>query len=113
MAAKPCVALTNTCGRGLDVIDSELKETMEAGLENLAFWAGMRKQKPNIPLLKEAVEELCHMMQQKTAGQRRDKPQDVPFEALPRLKMTILCEAAALVLSGALDSLEEANNEDI
>lgn len=97
--------------RRLKIIDQETRETTESGLENLVFWAGMHKQKPNIPLLKEAVEELCHMMQQKTAGQRRDKPQDVPFEALPRLKMTILCEAAALVLSGALDRLEEVERD--
>jgi hypothetical protein len=49
------------------------------------------------------------MLTQKTAGQSKNKPKDVPFDSLPRIKMTVLVEATALVLSGALDELERAD----
>lgn len=94
------------------MINDKLKENMEEGLENLALWAALKNQKPNIPLLREAVNELCHMLTQKTAGQRKNKPKDVPFDSLPRVKMTILAEATALVMSGALDGLEDSHGED-
>lgn len=94
------------------MINDKLKENMEEGLENLALWVALKNQKPNIPLLREAVNELCHMLTQKTAGQRKNKPKDVPFDSLPRVKMTILAEATALVMSGALDGLEDSHGED-
>lgn len=90
-------------------MNDELKKDTEERLENFALWMALRNQKPNIPLLKEAVDELCHMLTQKTAGQRKNKPKDVPFDSLPRIKMTVLVEATALVLSGALDELERAD----
>lgn len=90
-------------------MNDELKKDTEERLENFALWTALRNQKPNIPLLKEAVDELCHMLTQKTAGQRKNKPKDVPFDSLPRIKMTVLVEATALVLSGALDELERAD----
>lgn len=40
------------------------------------------------------------MMMQKTAGQRKDKPKDLSFDDLERVKVTIICEAMALVFSG-------------
>ena len=94
------------------MINDKLKENMEEGLENFALWTALKNQKPNIPLLREAVDELCHMLTQKTAGQRKNKPKDVPFDSLPRVKMTILVEATALVMSGALDGLEDIYGED-
>ena len=45
------------------------------------------------------------MTTQKTAGQRGGK--DLSWDNLDRVKMGILCEAVALVLSGDLDRLEE------
>lgn len=93
-------------------MNNELKAKAEENLENFALWTAFQNQKPNIPLLKEAVDELCHMLTQKTAGQRKNKPKDVPFDILPRVKMTILVEATVLVLSGVLDRLEEHNDGD-
>ena len=90
-------------------MNDELKAKAEENIENFALWTAFQNQKPNIPLLREAVNELCHMLTQKTAGQRKNKPKDVPFDNLPRIKMTILVEATALVLSGALDELERAD----
>ena len=56
--------------------------------------------KANYPVLKEACMELRQMLMQKTAGQRKDRPKDLLWENLERVKVTIICEAMALVLSG-------------
>lgn len=90
-------------------MNGELKAENEEKLENFALWTALQNQKANIPLLKEAVEELCQMLTQKSAGQRKNRPKDVPFYSLPRIKMTILVEATTLVLSGVLDGLERAD----
>lgn len=60
--------------------------------------------KSNYPALKEACMELRQMMLQKTAGQRKDCPKDIPFDNLERVKVTIIVEAMALVLSGDLEN---------
>lgn len=60
--------------------------------------------KSNYPALKEACMELRQMMMQKTAGQRKDRPHDIPFDNLERVKATIIVEAMALVLSGDLEN---------
>lgn len=83
------------------------KMQAEERLENLALWDALRKQNPNVPLLKESVAELCQLLTQKTAGQRKGKPRDIPWGRLPYVKMAILAEAVALVMSGALDKLAE------
>ena len=44
-------------------------------------------------------------------AQRKDKKGDLSWDNLERVKMGILCEAVALVLSGKLDELEESENE--
>ena len=46
------------------------------------------------------------MVTQKTAGQRANK-KDLSFDNIERVKMGILCESVALVLSGKLDELED------
>lgn len=56
--------------------------------------------KANYPALKEACMELRQMLMQKTAGQRKDRSKDLSWENLERVKVTIICEAMALVLSG-------------
>ena len=43
------------------------------------------------------------MMMHKTAGQRKDRSKDIPFENLARIKNTIIIEAMALVLSGEFE----------
>ena len=65
-----------------------------------------RTQKSNIPNLKKLVNTLIKMTTQKTAGQRNDKRNDVPFESIEMLQWAIVCEAVALVLSGDLDKKE-------
>ena len=67
--------------------------------ENLAFII-VDGLKADYPALKEACMELRQMMMQKTAGQRKDKPKDLSWDNLERVKVTIICEAMALVLSG-------------
>ena len=60
--------------------------------------------KSNYPALKKACMEMRQMMMQKTAGQRKDCPKDIPFDNLERVKATIIVEAMALVLSGDLEN---------
>ena len=80
-----------------------------AGLTEMALWSFLQPgshQHPNISVLKEAVNDLCHMTMQKTAGQRKGKKGDISWDNLARVKFTIICEAVLLVLSGKLDELE-------
>ncbi len=80
-----------------------------AGLTEMMLWSFLQPgahHEPNIPALKEAVDDLCHMTMQKTAGQRKGKKGDVSWDNLERVKFTIICEATLLVLSGKLDGLE-------
>ena len=83
-------------------------------LEDFTLWAIFQpgnNQKPDIPLLKESVQNLCHMTMQKTAGQRKNKHDDIPSGNLDRIKWTILVEACLLVLSGKLDALDDGEIE--
>lgn len=82
-------------------------------LEDFSMWAMLQQggQKSNIPALKELVGEWVQIVIQKTAGQRKDRSKDLSWENLERIKMGILCEAVALVLSGDLDKLEKLNDE--
>ena len=84
-------------------------------LENFSMWVMLQRggQKSNIPALKQLVDDWLKMATQKTAGQRKDQPKDLSWDNLERVKMGILCEAVALVLSGDLDKLEEQKNEAI
>lgn len=74
-------------------VETDMFDTMWAFLE-------MGGMKANYPTLKEACMELRQMMIQKTAGQRKNKKSDIPFDNLARVKNTIIIEAMALVLSG-------------
>lgn len=75
-------------------------------LEDFSMWTMLQRggQKPNITMLRELVGQWVQMATQKTAGQRGGK--DLSWDNLERIKMGILCEAVALVLSGDLDRLE-------
>ena len=72
------------------------------------MWSFLQKggMKSNIPCLKEHCMMLRQMLMQKTAGQRKDKKNDLPFEQLDTIKKIIVIEAMALVLSGDLDKIE-------
>lgn len=63
-------------------------------------------QKENIPALKEYVFDLIEMTTQKTAGQRKETNNDISWDELDMMLMSIVIEATALVLSGRLDELE-------
>ena len=71
------------------------------------FFADGGGLKANYPMLKEACMELRQMLMQKTAGQRKDKPKDLSLDNLERVKVTIICEAMALVLSGEYEPKEQ------
>ena len=46
------------------------------------------------------------MTTQKTAGQRKETKNDISWDELDMMLMSIVIEATALVLSGRLDELE-------
>lgn len=93
-----------------------------AGLEDFSMWVMLQQggQKADIPGFKQYVHDWITMATQKTAGQRKDS-KGIPWESgsravswdnMERIKMGILCEAVALVLSGKLDELEEDDDDD-
>ena len=75
--------------------------------EDFCLWAGIQRPDPiDTDELRELVSQLVQMTTQKTAGQRRDKPGDLPWDNYERVKMALLCSAVCLVQSGQLDRLE-------
>ena len=83
-----------------------MKRQDPAPLEDFSMWAALQAggQTASIQNLKDLVNQWIKMATQKTAGQRGGK--DLSWDNLERVKMGILCEAVALVLSGKLDELE-------
>ena len=79
-------------------------------LDTMWHFMEMGGLKANYPALKEACMEMRQMIMQKTAGQRKDRPKDIPWENWERVKVTIICEAMALVLSGEYEPKEEKKN---
>ncbi len=61
--------------------------------------------------MKEHCEMLRHILMQKTAGQRRDTPGDIPLQQLDVICNVIVIEAMGLYLSGELEKLEGDNDE--
>ena len=78
-------------------------------LEDFTMWAMLQDMgrcfEPDV--LEDLVRQWIQMATQKTAGQRKDKARDLSWDNLERVKMGILGEAVALVLSGNLDKLKE------
>ena len=78
-------------------------------LEDFTMWAMLQDMgqcfEPDV--LEDLVRQWIQMATQKTAGQRKDKARDLRWDNLERVKMGILGEAVALVLSGKLDKLKE------
>ena len=85
-------------------------------LEELGIWSAFQPgahHNPNIKALKQAVNDLCHLTMQKTAGQKKyAKAGDLSFDDLDGIKWTILIEAVILVLSGKLDGMEDESEEE-
>ena len=70
-----------------------------------AQMGGYKLHPSDIDAMKDACEQLRHMLVQKTAGQRRDKPGDIDFHELDAVTNTIVICAMTLYLSGGLDAL--------
>lgn len=61
---------------------------------------------PDLEGLKRSVQRLLKMMTQKTAGQRKNKPEDINWIEIYPTMNEIVLRAIELVLSGRLDELE-------
>ena len=93
-----------------------IENWQEKQFDTMWSFLQMGGMKSNIPSLKEHCMMLRQMLMQKTAGQRRDKKSDIPFDHLDTIKNVIVVEAMALVLSGDLDKLEaeiEREEQDV
>lgn len=56
-------------------------------LDTMWHFMEMGGLKANYPALKEACMEMRQMIMQKTAGQRKDRPKDIPWENWKRIKI--------------------------
>lgn len=80
--------------------NTKLEHTMIDSMWSFLQMGGLRS---NYPALKNACMEMRQLLMQKTAGQRKDRPQDMSWDNFERVKATIVVEAMALVLSGDLE----------
>jgi hypothetical protein len=89
---------------------------LSANIGTPDMFAHLKKQKPNIKALKNAVERLMLATTQKSAGQRPENNPDnsVNFSSpeIDMIQFIILAEAVALVLSGKLDKLDADNEQE-
>lgn len=78
------------------------------------MWAFLQMggQRANVPCLREHCETLRRLLTQKTAGQRKDKPADIPFAEMDAVINVIVIEAMGLYLDGTLDRLEKEAGGD-
>lgn len=93
-----------------------IENWQEEQFDTMWSFLQMGGMKSDIPSLKEHCMMLRQMLMQKTAGQRKGKKSDIPFEHLDTIKNVIIVEAMALVLSGDLDKLEaeiESEEQDV
>lgn len=80
--------------------------------EAFSLWVTAQNGEPFDPdALEEAVQDLLQMATQKTAGQRKDKPRDLSWDNLERVRLCILVEATMLVLQGGLEIIHEKMRE--
>lgn len=81
-------------------------EFNKRGFDTMWTFLQMGQQKSNIPQLKKSIQDLIHMMTQKTAGQKVNT-KDISLEQnFDMTIITIVLESVALYLSGDLDKLE-------
>lgn len=66
----------------------------------------MGGQEADVEGLEEAVMELVQATTQKTAGQRKNKPNDIDWKTLDWTLWRIVMQATALVLSGELEAIK-------
>lgn len=81
-------------------------------LEDFTMWAMLQDggQQFDPDVLESLVKDWIQMAMQKTAGQRKNRPKDISWENMDRVKMGILGEAVALVLSGKLEIIKGEEN---
>lgn len=75
-----------------------------------AMWTFLMKggQKGNPEQLEKAVNLLVDMMKQKNAGQKKYAGRnDIPFDLVNTVVMSVVCEAVALVLDNRYDKITE------
>ena len=89
----------------------DAKRVRNDALSSMWGFLQMGAQKPNIEVLEENCALLQKMMMQKTAGQRKDKPNDISFSELEAVLNAIVIEAMCLWLSGSLEKLKEVADE--
>ncbi|MEE0433874.1 MAG: hypothetical protein UDB11_00510 [Peptococcaceae bacterium] len=80
---------------------------VDDGFDMMWRFMEMGGQRANYPALKEACLRLRQMMMQKTAGQRKDRKSDIPWEELETTVKIITVEAMALVLSGEFEEVNQ------
>jgi hypothetical protein len=93
--------------------DFNLRRLDEGQLDLMFSFLRAGMVKPNIPALKEYCDQLRQAMIQKTAGQRADDPEYyVEFGDIGTIINSIVIEAMALYLSGALDKIEQDGGDN-
>ncbi len=80
---------------------------VDDGFDMMWHFMEMGGQRANYPALKEACLRLRKMMMQKTAGQRKDRKSDIPWNELETTVKIITIEAMALVLSGEFEEVNQ------
>lgn len=83
----------------------DLKNQMIRGMYVLGNFMGPME--PNVDILKEACGDLLQMLQQKTAGQRADKPKDISWDSLERVQAILIIETLALYENGLLEGIDD------
>lgn len=74
---------------------------------SFAQMGGWKKEQANIDAIKDSCEFIRKAMVQKTAGQRKEKPNNVDWNDLETHINIIVIETMILYLSGVLDSESE------
>lgn len=100
---------TRGCGKKhFEPRKRETPEEFVSPCSNQWDFLKVRGQQANIPALKDAVNQLLHLS---TAKSFKVAEQG-QLDAFPMIKLTIICEATALVLNGELDRLEVSGSEE-
>ena len=86
--------------------ENKMEDSMLDTMFSMLELGGMKMHRGDLEALKAHCLQLRQMMLQKTAGQRKNKPKDLDFANLPRIKNSIILEAMLLVLSGKLDEVK-------
>lgn len=85
------------------------EEFNKRGFDTMFKFLQIGSQKPNIPMYKNAIQDLIRMMTQKTSSGKSFK-KDINWEEnFDMTIITIVCESIALYLNGDLEKIENIN----